>query len=164
MNVFFTADHHFGHNNVIAYDKRPFSGLHEMHEELIRRHNEVVRKEDLVYMLGDIVWHKNDGDACIPRLNGNLIPVGGGHDHSYFKQKNCPIVHFKRDKYELYLCHFPLLSWPGLGHGIYHVHGHSHGNGPTRPNALDVGVNVWNYYPVDLDTVKKYFADNKEKT
>ena len=36
MSVFFTADTHFGHSNVIKYDKRPFTDVAEMNEILIK--------------------------------------------------------------------------------------------------------------------------------
>ena len=35
--VLFTADMHFGHENVISFDKRPFETVEEMDKELIRR-------------------------------------------------------------------------------------------------------------------------------
>ena len=46
--VFFTSDLHFGHTNVITFDKRPFSTVEEMDEELIKRWNKKVGKGDLV--------------------------------------------------------------------------------------------------------------------
>ena len=49
MNVFFTADEHYGHGQVIAYCQRPFASLEEMDEALIERHNALVKKKDLVY-------------------------------------------------------------------------------------------------------------------
>jgi calcineurin-like phosphoesterase family protein len=151
---FFTADWHLGHDKVIAYCSRPFGGVVEMAEALVRRHNEVVQPGDVVYMLGDTVWSKSAGDRYLPMLKGNIVHVSGGHDHRYFKQTNCPIVHFHpKGQPELYLCHYPLLSWPGLGHGVCHLHGHSHGMGPVRPNALDVGVDVWGFYPVPLTAI-----------
>ena len=48
--VFFTGDLHFGHENVIAFDNRPFSTVDEMDEELIKRWNAKVGKGDLVYV------------------------------------------------------------------------------------------------------------------
>ena len=41
-NVFFTADPHFGHTNIIRYENRPFDSAEEMDQELIRRWNETV--------------------------------------------------------------------------------------------------------------------------
>ena len=47
--VFFTGDLHFGHENVIAFDDRPFKSVEEMDAELIKRWNAKVGKDDLVY-------------------------------------------------------------------------------------------------------------------
>lgn len=54
--VFFTGDLHFGHENVLAFDHRPFETVEEMDVELIRRWNHKVSKGDLVYVLGDFIW------------------------------------------------------------------------------------------------------------
>lgn len=53
MNIFFTSDTHFGHNNIIKLSNRPFSSVEEMNEGLIERWNDVVGAEDIVYHLGD---------------------------------------------------------------------------------------------------------------
>ena len=37
--VFFIADLHFGHKDVIAFDNRPFRNVEEMEEEMIRHWN-----------------------------------------------------------------------------------------------------------------------------
>ena len=37
--VFFTADMHFGYENVIGFDGRPFASADEMDSELIKRWN-----------------------------------------------------------------------------------------------------------------------------
>ena len=50
--VFFTADLHFGHENVIDFDNRPFESVEEMDAELMRRWNNKVEKSDIVYVLG----------------------------------------------------------------------------------------------------------------
>lgn len=77
--VFFTADMHFGHENVISFDKRPFETVEEMDEELIRRWNAKVGKDDLVYVLGDMIWKTRNGDAeaLIRSLNGQIILIKG---------------------------------------------------------------------------------------
>lgn len=80
--VLFTGDLHFGHGNVIAFDKRPFATVDEMDAELIRRWNNKVDKGDLVYVLGDMIWKTRNDDApsLIKSLNGQIILIKGNHD------------------------------------------------------------------------------------
>jgi len=53
MKIWFTADTHLGHENVIRYNPRPFSSTAEMDEALIENWNQVVQPDDAVYHLGD---------------------------------------------------------------------------------------------------------------
>ena len=52
--IYFIADPHFGHENILKLCDRPFSSVEEMDELLIRRWNETVSDEDTVYLLGDL--------------------------------------------------------------------------------------------------------------
>jgi len=44
--LYFTADTHFWHHNVIKMSRRPFNSLNEMHAALITNWNSVVTKSD----------------------------------------------------------------------------------------------------------------------
>ena len=52
---FYISDCHFGHNNVIQYDKRPFASVDEMDEIMIENWKKRVKEEDEVYIIGDFV-------------------------------------------------------------------------------------------------------------
>ena len=70
--IFFTSDLHFGHENVLRFDHRPFASVEEMDDELIRRWNAKVAPGDLVYVLGDLIWKSRNDDApgLLRSLNG----------------------------------------------------------------------------------------------
>lgn len=52
--VYFTADLHLGHRNIIKYCNRPFSSVEEMNQTLIDNINETVKEEDTLVCLGDV--------------------------------------------------------------------------------------------------------------
>lgn len=80
-NIFFTADHHFGHENIIKFSERPFESLEHMNEELIKRWNEKIGPGDTVYHLGDISLGKPDfTKEILDRLNGNIHLIKGNHE------------------------------------------------------------------------------------
>jgi len=80
INIFFTADRHFGHISIIELAGRPFSSVAEMDEIMIERHNKVVRPGDIVHDLGDFAFA--DHDPYLRRLNGQMYLTLGNHDHS----------------------------------------------------------------------------------
>jgi calcineurin-like phosphoesterase family protein len=52
-NIWFTADFHFGHNNIIRYCNRPFRSVEEMDQTILDRLNASVKANDILYFLGD---------------------------------------------------------------------------------------------------------------
>ena len=54
--IFYIADWHYNHANILAYDNRPFKTVEEMNTALVERWNSVVTPTDTVYVLGDMFW------------------------------------------------------------------------------------------------------------
>lgn len=81
---FFTSDTHFGHENILRYCDRPFSGVDHMNESLIRNWNNMVAPTDVVFHLGDVALGPWDRwDSILTRLNGYKILVVGNHDRIF---------------------------------------------------------------------------------
>lgn len=169
MNAFFTADHHFGHANIIKYSKRPFSSLDEMDETMLSRWNEIIKPNDIVYHLGDLSFFNlnNQSRVLLERLNGVIFYIRGNHDK--FNSK-IPRFEWVRDFAEIKiggqkitLCHYAMRVWNCSHHGAWHLYGHSHGSLPDDPNSLsfDVGVDCWDFYPVSFEQVAERM---KQKT
>src|SRR5262245_66437132 len=57
------------------------------------------------------------------------------------------------DGHRLVLCHYPFRSWNKMGKGVIDLHGHSHGKLKELPRQYDVGVDVFAYRPVTLETI-----------
>ena len=180
--VFFTADTHFGHENVISFDNRPFSSVEEMDTELIRRWNNKVSKEDLVYVLGDMIWkvRNNDAPELINSLNGQIILIKGNHDRFLHNAKAVKALAGIKDYDDIcvrledgtskrcILSHYFIPMYVGNRYGAIHLHGHSHVSAEADmegkiadmlleqgiPNKIfNVGCMYWNYAPVTLDEI-----------
>lgn len=79
--IYFTADTHFGHKNVIRYDETSFSTIGEYDEYLIKQWNSVVTDEDTVYHLGDFAFGSQEAlRGYAERLKGRKRLILGNHD------------------------------------------------------------------------------------
>ena len=52
-DIWFTADFHLGHKNIIRYRNRPFDTVEEMNRVILERLNGLVKANDTLYFLGD---------------------------------------------------------------------------------------------------------------
>ena len=79
--IFFTADPHFGHENIIRHCKRPFASVDEMDAALIRNWNATVGPRDEVYILGDFTMRPAaQAHEYLAALNGRKYFIRGNHD------------------------------------------------------------------------------------
>ena len=72
-NIYFSADWHIGHDNVLRFDNRPFKDMDHMCEALIKRFNATVKEEDVTYFAGDMGFGSDKMRSVINRLNGTKI-------------------------------------------------------------------------------------------
>ena len=165
--IYFTADTHFSHANIIKYCNRPFSSVEEMNYTLINNWNSVVRSsKDIIYCLGDFSFKPQE--IYKERLNGEIIFLRGDHDKW---PKTTPdnylmILKGLADCPKITLCHWCLRTWAKSHFNSWHLYGHSHGKLPAIGKSMDVGVDCNNYFPVSLEQVKKYMEtrpDNPNK-
>ena len=85
--IYFTADHHFGHQNIIKHCNRPFGSVEEMDEELIMLWNKSVREKDIVYILGDLLFRNaTSSEEYLEKLNGKKYLIVGNHDKYWMKK------------------------------------------------------------------------------
>lgn len=130
---FYIADWHYGHENIISYDGRPFDSVMDMNEGLIERWNKAVDDGDLVYILGDMFWCKpKDAVPVLARLNGQKILVRGNHDNikpPAFQDHFVKITDYlevRDGDRNLVLCHYPMPSYKNNAKGWVHLYGHVH--------------------------------------
>lgn len=173
-DVWFTADTHFGHANVIKYCDRPYKSVEEMDEALILNWNAKVKDKDVVFHIGDFAFMK-EPETIIKRLNGTIYLVPGNHDKRIVKQYNstfAPVIDLLTkfrvmpelldvdimvddEKLRFVLCHYAMRVWNKSNYGAIQLFGHSHGTMIDDPNSrsMDVGIDCHNYAPIHVNDV-----------
>lgn len=176
--IYFTSDLHFGHQNVILFDNRPYSCLDEMNDELIKNWNNTVSDEDTIYVLGDMFNKCNLKmmEIILQQLKGNIILVKGNHDNDkdltklkkYFKKiVNYFELDYKDKKF--ILSHYPIPFYNKMyNNNTYMLYGHVHNtieenyvqkiaqfiNEQDRPcKMINVGCMHWGFKPVSIESI-----------
>ncbi|MEW5901278.1 MAG: phosphoesterase [Acidobacteriota bacterium] len=162
-NIYFTADSHFNHANIIYFCQRPFASGAEMNEVLIAKWNARVRQGDLIYHLGDFAW--GEWGPILDQLNGDIILIRGGHDRKSEKRFAGRFLHIAElmdivvEGHTIVLCHYCLRVWNKSHYDSWHLFGHSHGRLPAIGKSLDVGVVGHDFSPWSWEEIKAYMAD-----
>lgn len=175
--LWFSADTHFGHKNIIEYCDRPFDSVDEMDRELIANWNETVAMNDDVYFLGDFSLNFKRVKQVVPLLHGKIHLVAGNHDlcHSsnngyaeYIRRYKdagfsdvCESIHLDLDSCRVLCHHMPYFDkrdydrrfpeFKPVDDGGWLLHGHVHERWKQNGRQINVGVDVWDYYPVSAD-------------
>jgi len=79
-NIWFTADLHLGHTNIIKHCDRPYYSIKDMDDSIIQNWNSVVSRKDTVYIVGDFIWKASLKGYYLHQLNGKKILIKGNHD------------------------------------------------------------------------------------
>lgn len=176
MAIWFTADTHFGHANIIRYSRRPFSSVEEMDSTFIERINERVAADDILYHLGDFAIRETEAPVYRAKIRcRRIVLILGNHDpqtlsgevrpafaqlfletHSLLRIK----VQVANQPQLIVLCHYAMRIWDRAHYGSWHLFGHSHGGLADDPHARswDVGVDNNGYAPMSLEEVAAIMA------
>ena len=177
--TFVTADTHFGHAEACDLFARPFDNVEEMDDALVERANAVMGPDDLLYHIGDFVGEMADAKERIAHARhirdrlrvGKIILVRGNHDsrkHAYadiFDEVHeiLSVRGWRDGEHRVVFCHYPLRSWQGNRNGSLHLYGHAHGRLEEIGRSTDVGVDSWEYAPVEIDHVLAMLAEREIK-
>lgn len=133
--IYYIADPHFGHANILRFDGRPFSSTQEMEETIIKNWNARVTNDDRVYILGDFCWDlEKEWIEVLDKLNGYKVLIRGNHDLKSptlaLKKrfiKICDREEVKDNGRRIILDHYPILFYRGsYNKDVWHFCGHTH--------------------------------------
>jgi len=158
-NTWFTADTHFGHKNIMRLSNRPFGSIEEHDQTLIDNWNRVVGVHDTVYHLGDFHFGGvQEGEQLLRQLNGKKILIKGNHDRNAKRCRGwefvCDVNQAQIDNTNVVMFHYPMMEWAGAFRGAYHFFGHVHGKIAHTSRRCDVGVDMWDYTPINMEQIK----------
>ena len=172
--IYFTADLHFYHQNIIKSTNRPFSDADEMNKVLIRKWNEKVTSEDEVYILGDFTMKGPEmASSILYGLKGKKHIIRGNHDGfvdraTFDRSLFVSIQDYLEITYsntQFVLSHYPMVEWNGYYKGSIMLHGHQHNhadyNVSNRKEGIrryDVGVDANHMSPVSAEEIIAFFS------
>ena len=179
--LFFTADLHLFHENIIKYCNRPFKHCGEMHEVLITNWNKVVPKDGIVFILGDVSLGARPKalNDLLYRLNGTKYLIIGNHEKDALRKEyirehwegiyDIAEIYVKDEEItyneqHIVMCHYPMITWNASHRGSWQLFGHVHGGLSNKgeikhsPFQMDVGVDVHNFSPISYEEVKQYIT------
>lgn len=161
-NLWFTADLHFGREEMIQKDYMPrykkWDTVAQMDETIIDNWNKLIDKQDNVFILGDFSNYedKEKNIRLWRRLNGKKVLILGNHD----TPSRLDIRHFPigsvclpscstiySGAWELFLTHYPVLDWKNQF--IWN-------NNKATPNAIQLYGHVHDKKIPELDNLRAY--------
>lgn len=168
--VYFIADLHIGHKNILKYSKGRIDNLSLKDEESIEEHDSkiielwlnTVKRDDIVYVLGDFILSSKENNKAFKILSKlkssgcKIHLIVGNHDKSSMPYSNMfesmetikevtfkkSIFPFLNEDLQVVMCHFPLMSWNRKSYGVAHLHGHTHNTAPWENENGELRLNV----------------------
>lgn len=169
MQYWFTADYHLGHENIIKYCKRPFKNVQEMNETIITRHNQRVKPEDTVFFIGDFMFRNSAGgkkgeglvhkaEYYISKLNGRFYFIKGNHDRNNSLKTIVDNLVIRIDNKQINLVHDPKhVDTKCKLNFVGHIHTEWEVKEIKNVHCVNVGVDVWDFYPRTYDELMKRY-------
>lgn len=156
--IYYIADTHFGHANIIKHCNRPFETVEEMDDTLIKNWNHVVSDKDTVYVVGDFAFRGLNWKEYAKKLRGNKVFLNGNHDK--FEEPAPDMLTIKDSGDRIFLCHYPVCEWNGYFRGVLHFYGHIHNAENLAkelmdqvPNAYNIGADLLGFTPRTKDEI-----------
>ena len=174
MKIYFTSDFHLNHFNIIKYTNRPFKSLEEMNSIIISNFNKRVKEDDMVFFLGDFIFRsgtkrgegeKDKPEYFIKQLKcKNIVFIQGNHDKNNSLKTVIQKVVIKHGGKRICLVHNP--EFCDINYD-FNIVGHVHDKwkfkrfvkGETFTDCCNVGIEQWNYYPVDINEINQAYTE-----
>lgn len=165
--IYFIADTHFGDEDIILYESRPYQNADSMNQDMIYRWNSVIGADDIVYVLGDFSVAGIEADI-LSCLNGKKILIKGNHDkasNDYYREAGFSEVY----DLPVILEHFWIMSHEPLyineNMPYANIFGHIHSSPMYKTFSTHhccVSAERIGYTPISFCDVKKFIKKSGE--
>ena len=195
QQIWFTSDNHIHHRNILKHcperqnicSAKDENDVEAWDKWMIDKWNSTIGKKDIVYILGDFIFGSQESaKKVLDKLHGKKFLILGNHDkgvdklENYFEQiTQQKLVTFKNanfdfldEDFQVFMCHYPMVTWASKHYGVINAHGHCHGrlddyNEASTDLRVDVGIDgkLANFNFITLEQLYKYFKKktNEEK-
>lgn len=191
QQIWFTSDNHIHHRNILKHcperqnicSAKDENDVEAWDKWMIDKWNSTIGKKDIVYILGDFIFgSQKSARKVLDKLHGKKFLILGNHDKGVDKLENYfeqiiqqKLVTFKKanfdfldEDFQVFMCHYPMVTWASKHYGVVEAHGHCHGrldvyNETSTDLRVDVGIDgkLANFNFITLEQLYRYF---KEKT
>lgn len=155
---YFISDLHFGHYNILKYERTCFKDINE-HDNYIINILSQLHATDTLYILGDL-----GVSTLLPelfnRISCEIVIILGNHDKQpksfYETLPNVKAVYDKPLWYSkrILLSHEPLP----VPQGCFNIHGHLHDSVLTLDNYINVSIHVADYKLLSSKKIDKVLS------
>jgi len=134
-----------------------------MDQELTRRWNARVKEEDYVLHLGDFNFKrsKRGYEYYADQLNGHIILIRGNHDEKNDTRSKLTACVVNHGGIDWYCQHRPTHMFK------YNLCGHVHELFKVRRKGpfvvVNVGVDVWDFYPIDIQEILQAVEEERKQ-
>ena len=176
--LYFTSDLHFGSDNTIKFDNRPFKHSKQFINKTIKTWNKTITKEDTLYVIGDFIdYHEDTKDRwkeslnLIKKVRTNVILIIGNNEKRVIKlyfddnfekfKEYCISIGFKNvfESANITIGNIPfhVVHKPkDRKEDTLNLFGHSHrAMGLYKPYGFNIGCDLNNYQPFSESDIKK---------
>lgn len=179
-NIFFTSDTHFGGDDTVVRENRPYKNAKAFERATIKKWNKQAKKDDIIYHLGDYINFNHiettswkTAFPSVKKIKAKVVLIIGnneerivanvfGGDFEKFREYclNLGFADVLKEKFleidgdKFYLNHHPKKH----KEGYKNIFGHTHrATGLWKPYGLNVGCDLNHFKLHSLNNIKDLF-------
>lgn len=185
MTCFFTADTHFGSEEILTRENRPFPTMEAFCEYVTSSWNTDAGADDMIYHLGDFISYNHidkdtwrEGLLLVRRFHAKILLVIGNNEERIISEHFaddfdafreycielgfhdvCKDLYLTIDDINFYLNHYPRNHKDGY----VNLFGHTHrATGLWKPFGLNMGCDLNHFRLFSVSEIKRLLHEKEQ--